>query len=212
MSYNFKFNSPAVGRIQPFEYSYATTNEYVFTYGRDIFSDLSIFNAPIFVERKRRGIFCNEAYLTGKVNKDFNVKNTSRMSNKPKFDFNIRQDITAEMNRKDFNIRQDITAETEKSNVSFNERQLIADKCLLYAGIIKEIFAKQNINNTNIFDNDFVSKDINRVVIVDNIKPINKNMGARLFADARFVCHYSLTLYFESERADVIIARIQKIK
>ena len=33
-------------------------------------------------------------------------------------------------------------------------------------------------------------------------------MGARLFADARFVCHYSLTLYFESERADVIIARI----
>ena len=57
MNYSFEFNSSAMGRIQPFEYSYATTNEYAFTYSRDIFSDLSKFNAPIFVMRKRRGIF-----------------------------------------------------------------------------------------------------------------------------------------------------------
>ena len=46
MNYNFEFNSPTIGKkIQAFEYSNAITNEYVFTYGRDIFSDLSKFNS-----------------------------------------------------------------------------------------------------------------------------------------------------------------------
>ena len=74
MNYNFEFNSPAIGRIQPFEYSYATTNEYAFTYGRDISSDLSKFNAPIFVERKRRGIFSyDKIYIAEKIN-ELNIK------------------------------------------------------------------------------------------------------------------------------------------
>lgn len=86
MNYNFEFNSPVIGRIQPFEYSYVTTNEYAFTYDRDIFSDLRKFNAPIFVGKRERGIFyykCKELFLS-KKDRDISVREDKIEFSKPK--------------------------------------------------------------------------------------------------------------------------------
>ena len=86
MNYNFEFNSPVIGRIQPFEYSYVTTNEYAFTYDRDIFSDLRKFNAPIFVGKRERGIFyykCKELFLS-KKDRDISVREDKVELSKPR--------------------------------------------------------------------------------------------------------------------------------
>jgi len=85
MNYNFEFNSPVIGRIQPFEYSYVATNEYAFTYDRDIFSDLRKFNAPIFVGKRERGIFyykCRELLLS-KRDRDITLREDQAWFSKP---------------------------------------------------------------------------------------------------------------------------------
>lgn len=68
MNYSFQYNSPVMGKNQSFEYLNKATNEYAFSYDRDIFSDLDKFNAPIFVGRRNRGMFFgnNNLFLSKK--------------------------------------------------------------------------------------------------------------------------------------------------
>jgi hypothetical protein len=59
-------------RVQPFEYLDEGLNEYSFEYSRDILSDLSKFNAPIFTQKKRekRGVIFNEKLISLKEKED----------------------------------------------------------------------------------------------------------------------------------------------
>jgi hypothetical protein len=62
MIHNFVYDSySAYKRIQSFEYlDNSLAKEYSFEYSRNILSDLSKFNAPIFAQRERRGIIFND--------------------------------------------------------------------------------------------------------------------------------------------------------
>lgn len=64
MIHSFVYDSSSdYKRVQPFEYLDKDLDEYSFEYSRDILSDLSKFNAPIFTQRERRGIVFNENVL-----------------------------------------------------------------------------------------------------------------------------------------------------
>lgn len=64
MIHNFTYDSSSdYKRVQPFEYLDKDLDEYSFEYSRDILSDLSKFNAPIFTQRERRGIIFNDNVL-----------------------------------------------------------------------------------------------------------------------------------------------------
>ncbi len=168
MNYNFEFNSPAIGRIQPFEYSYMMTNEYAFTYGRDIFSDLSKFNAPIFVMRKKRGIFSyNKIYLAKKPNNKLE-----------------KEKYKAELRINDSNT--DIT-----ENLFINEymNNLYASKDVLYtnkeffANIFKEIIMSQDNINANVFDSYFGEKSIPKKITIVDMKSSKKNFSLEIYDD-----------------------------
>ena len=64
MIHNFIYDSYSdYKRVQSFEYLDKDLDEYSFEYNRDILSDLSKFNAPIFTQRERRGIIFNDNIL-----------------------------------------------------------------------------------------------------------------------------------------------------
>lgn len=169
MNYSFEFNSSAMGRIQPFEYSYATTNEYAFTYSRDILSDLSKFNAPIFVARRRRGIFSyDKIFIAERDNKyRLKIQDSIRHSIKTKEGFDIYKDLQVKRDRYGFEILTD---------------NLFANKDIL-VNILKELLAQQDINNTNIYDNYFGEKYIPKRISITNIKALNKDFSLEIYDD-----------------------------
>lgn len=59
MNYEFQYNSQAAGKVQSFGYKNPSTSEYLFSYGKDIYSDLERYNAPIFALRKDRSVILN---------------------------------------------------------------------------------------------------------------------------------------------------------
>ena len=65
MIHEFSYDSSSdYKRVQPFEYLDKDLDEYSFEYSRDILSDLSKFNAPIFTQRERRGIIFDDNILS----------------------------------------------------------------------------------------------------------------------------------------------------
>lgn len=184
MNYNFEFNSSAIGRIQPFEYSYATTNEYAFTYGRDISSDLSKFNAPIFVERKRRGIFSydkiyiaekinndeidikNKNYFIKRINKGFDIKNTDKLSLESKNGFVINEN--------------NIIIKKERNGFSISENDLFGEKDI-HLNIFKEILAKEYINNLDLFTGYFAESYIPKKITIVNMKHSKKDFSLEIY-------------------------------
>lgn len=148
MNYNFEFNSPVIGRIQPFEYSYATTNEYAFTYDRDIFSDLRKFNAPIFVGKRERGIFYykyRELFLSKKDR-----------------DIIIREDKVDFSKPKEFEVdKSGIFLGSSDKRITKNHYIPLGQKPL-DTNIYSNNFLAENENKTYLFTEDvFVGKDFN---------------------------------------------------
>ena len=173
MNYSFEFNSSAMGRIQPFEYSYATTNEYAFTYSRDIFSDLSKFNAPIFVARKRRGIFSYDKTLLAK---------------RTDSEFKIQDDIKHGIkNNNGFVIHDELSINEERNGI-FTLDDTFADKYILL-NIFKDILAHQDSNGFNIYDNYFGEKYIPKKITIVKLKGLNKYFSLEVYDD------YFLTNY-----------------
>lgn len=79
MIHNFVYDSsPEYKRIQLFEYLDKDLDEYSFEYTRDILSDLSKFNAPIFAQRERRGIVFNKDISLKKDRLSFTVFDTDK--------------------------------------------------------------------------------------------------------------------------------------
>ena len=173
MNYSFEFNSSAMGRIQPFEYSYATTNEYAFTYSRDILSDLSKFNAPIFVARKRRGIFSYDKTLLAK---------------RTDSEFRIQDDIKHSIkNNNGFVIHDELSINEERNGV-FTLDDTFADKYILL-NIFKDILAHQDSSEFNIYDNYFGEKYIPKKITIVKLKGLNKYFSLEVYDD------YFLTNY-----------------
>lgn len=173
MNYSFEFNSSAMGRIQPFEYSYATTNEYAFTYSRDILSDLSKFNAPIFVARKRRGIFSYDKTLLAK---------------RTDSEFRIQDDIKHGIkNNNGFVIHDELSINEERNEV-FTLDDTFADKYILL-NIFKDILAHQDSSEFNIYDNYFSKKYIPKKITIVKLKGLNKYFSLEVYDD------YFLTNY-----------------
>lgn len=173
MNYSFEFNSSAMGRIQPFEYSYATTNEYAFTYSRDILSDLSKFNAPIFVARKRRGIFSYDKTLLAK---------------RTDSEFRIQDDIKHGIkNNNGFVIHDELSINEERNEV-FTLDDTFANKYILLI-IFKDILAHQDSNGFNIYDNYFGEKYIPKKITIVKLKGLNKYFSLEVYDD------YFLTNY-----------------
>lgn len=175
MNYDFEFNSPAIGRIQPFEYSYSTTNEYVFTYGRDIFSDLTKFNAPIFVTKKRRGIFSyNKIYLARRSDNKFKIDNNHKNGSK--------------VNDSNINIIEDLYANKPINDLYVSKDVLYANKDF-FANIFKEILMSQDNTNANIFDNYFGEKSIPKKITIVDMKSSKKNFSLEIY-DNYFLSYY----------------------
>ena len=173
MNYSFEFNSSAMGRIQPFEYSYATTNEYAFTYSRDILSDLSKFNAPIFVARKRRGIFSYDKTLLAK---------------RTDSEFRIQDDIKHGIkNNNGFVIHDELSINEERNGV-FTLDDTFANKYILL-NIFKDILAHQDSNGFNIYDDYFGEKYIPKKITIVKLKGLNKYFSLEVYDD------YFLTNY-----------------
>lgn len=173
MNYSFEFNSSAMGRIQPFEYSYATTNEYAFTYSRDILSDLSKFNAPIFVARKRRGIFSYDKTLLAK---------------RTDSEFRIQDDIKHGIkNNNGFVIHDELSINEERNGV-FTLDDTFVNKYILL-NIFKDILAHQDSSEFNIYDNYFGEKYIPKKITIVKLKGLNKYFSLEVYDD------YFLTNY-----------------
>lgn len=183
MNYNLEFNSPVIGRIQPFEYSYATTNEYAFTYGRDILSDLSKFNAPIFVARKRRGIFTYDKIMQAKRDRyGFEIKNTILSSKQ------IRRGIF-------FDMFKDLLIYQEKDNAS----------------IFKNIYINDSINNTNIFKNINIKKEkLGFEISNKNLFCKNENMTS-IFKNNIFCDDENITNIFKDYLLDYAPKKVEII-
>lgn len=168
MSYNFEFNSPVIGKVQSFKYSHVTTNEYAFTYGRDIFSNLSKFNAPIFVERKRRGIFSyDKIYIAKKAKNGFDIENTNKIS------LNLRNGII---------VHEDnlLAKENERNEIQIFEDNLFCEKDI-YANIFKEILTKEYINNLNMFTGYFIEDYKPKRITIVNIKASIKEFSLEVY-------------------------------
>lgn len=177
MNYSFEFNSSAMGRIQPFEYSYATTNEYAFTYNRDILSDLSKFNAPIFVARKRRGIFSYDKTLL--------LKRTDS-------EFRIQDDIKHGIkNNNGFVIHDELSINEERNGI-FTLDDTFANKYILL-NIFKDILAHQDSNGFNIYDNYFGEKYIPKKITIVKLKGLNKYFSLEVYDDY-FLANYDKEL------------------
>lgn len=192
MNYNFEFNSPAIGRIQPFEYSYATTNEYAFTYGRDIFSDLSKFNAPIFVERKRRGIFSyDKIYIAEKIN-NLNIKTKDYFIKRIKNGFDIKSTDKLLLESKNgFVINEDnIIMKKERNGFTISENNLFGEKDI-HLNIFKEILAKEYINNLDLFTGYFAENYIPKKITIVDMKHLEKEFSLEIY-DNYFLSEYDI--------------------
>ena len=168
MNYNFEFNSSAMGRIQPFEYSYALTNEYAFTYGRDIFSDLSKFNAPIFVTKRIRGIFSyDKNYLLEKDDNNMSIFNNPKKGLLKDKEFNIF--IKDKIGRENVN------------NLDFiNNKDKFANKDIILQ-IFKEILLKQEVNILNIFNDYFCKNYTSKQITITKMKSGKKDFHLEVF-------------------------------
>ena len=101
MIHNLSYNSSSdYKKVQPFEYLDKDLDEYSFEYSKDILSDLSKFNAPIFfTQKERRGIifddnissFSGNVISTERDKRDFNIfsSNENGVTNKRIINSNI---------------------------------------------------------------------------------------------------------------------------
>lgn len=162
MNYSLEFNSSAMGRIQPFEYSYNTTNEYAFTYGRSIFSDLSKFNAPIFVSMKRSVIYYDSCLVKVNKNKELTIFRKQDNVSKGISDLDL------------FNIGN-LANDNKDNELNISYDNIFAGKDF-YASIFKEILTWKDKNYANIFDYYFGKEYIpKKITIVNNMKTLNKD-------------------------------------
>lgn len=178
MNYSFEFNSSAMGRTQPFEYSYATTNEYVFTYSRDIFSDLSKFNAPIFVARKRRGIFSYDKILSAKK-----IKTGFRIQNDTKYGLK---------DNNGFEIHDELNINKETINKTFTSNDIFVNK-YISLNVFKDMLIHQDYNDFSIYNNYFSEKYIPKKITIVNLKTFNKYFSLEVY-DNYFLTNYNKEL------------------
>lgn len=188
MNYNFEYNSPVIGKVQPFEYSYATTNEYAFTYDRDISSDLSKYNAPIFVARKRRGFFT--------YNKNLFV---NRVSSKKEIRLNKMQEDIKPTSR-------DVIIEDSIRTVDVKNRAITQRN----SGILRELFIKEYTHNLDLYTGGFVKTYIPKIITLHNFKSVMKYFSLETY-DNYFleeITSNSLYLYREYHAREKDIGQI----
>lgn len=152
MNYNFEYNSPVMGKNQSFEYLYKTTNEYAFSYDRDIISDLDKYNAPIFVAKRNRGMFFVNGLFLHKE-KEANYDYTGESILRSRKGMEIYSTIKDIVNiRKPMEIKDDGTLIRKEDNI---------------IELIKIMFAKENGQKLNVF-NIYSTRQSSGELIINN--------------------------------------------
>lgn len=215
MSYNFEFNSPAIGRIQPFEYAYATTNEYAFTYGRDIFSDLSKFNAPIFVERKERGFFSYRKKILLQRMNDTLFKSDILHATPSKNNAIVPDDLLGNKDIFNLEIYDSFSGskDIKKSEIS-KDKQFEKDEDI-YVNIISQLLASKDRKESIAIKEFFGEKDKVRKVnisIIKSSKPYNEYLDTNIY-DNYFLNSYDIinTNVFPNITANTITDKINTV-
>ena len=176
MNYSFEFNSQAMSRIQSFEYSYITTNEYAFTYGRDIFSNLSKFNAPVFAMKKRRSIFSYEKIYSAKLfKKDFEEYNTLTQGYNADNQFDIYKNYLGNKSEQDIYIPENYSGSITEEDLYIQDKELTANKNALLSIFKEFISGQQSKSNFDINNNNYLGeKDISKKISISRLKTFNK--------------------------------------